>query len=239
MGEKEEKKNKEKKEKKKIEERGFKVTLGRFVDIVLVGLSVIIVLFSFLAFISIASSFALSSRRATEPFRSCILFSSAINGTTDLSLGLSSSCILVLITPIIVWAVIFPLIAFLALKIWQAWSLSFLVYIWSLIIGLLFLFVLVVSCVVTVGERYTCNQVEMLIHPVSGKQACSQGGAYLNGTLGFDGYLRFDDLIDTTETGMWISTIFLLIIFVIYILRCVLWSFRFCRKSSKGKSSQA
>ena len=239
MGEKDEKKE----VKKKIPERGFKVTLGRFVDIILVGLAVMIIIFSFLAFVGIASSFALSARKATEPGRSCILFSSGINGTTDLSLGPSSSCIFILITPIIIWAVIFPFIAFLALKIWQAWDLSFLVYIWSLINGLLFLFVLVASSVVTIGERYTCNEVATLLHPVSGMQQCSQGGAYLNGTLGFDGYLRFDDLIDTTEAGLWISTIILLIVFVIYILRCILWSFRFCRKATKGKgkgkSSQA
>ena len=233
MGEKDEKKGK-----KKIEERGFKVTLGRFVDIILVGLAVLIILFSFLSFIAIASSFALSSRRATEPGRSCILFSSAINGTTDLSLGPSSSCILILITPIIIWAAIFPLIAFLSLKIWQAWSLTFFVYFWSFLIGLLLLFVLVVSSVLTIGEKYTCNQVATLLHPVSGMQQCSQGGAYLNGTQGFDGYLRFDDLIDTTEVGMWISTMIIFIILVIYILRCVLWTFRLCRKSTKGKSSK-
>ena len=220
---------------KKISERGFKVTLGRLMDIILVGCALAIVLFSFIAFVSIAFSFALSARRATVPGRSCILFSSAINGTSDIALGPSGPCVVVLITPIIIWAVILPFIGFLIIKIWQAWNMSFLVYIWGLINGLLFLFTLIIACVVTVGEQYTCHQVALLPHPISGMQRCSQGGAYTNSTLGFDGFLRFDDLIDTTETGLWISAIFLLAIFVIYILRCILWTFRVCTKSIKGK----
>ncbi|KAI6645784.1 hypothetical protein LOD99_13047 [Oopsacas minuta] len=232
----EEKKESEKS--KRIPERGFKVTLGRFVDIILVGLGIIIVIFSLLTFIAIASSFALSARRATEPGRSCVLFSSAINGTSDLSLGPSGPCVVVLLTPIIIWAVIFPFIGFLVLKIWQAWNMTFLVYIWGFINVLLFLYVLIISCVVTVGERYTCDQVATLTHPISGMQECSQGGAYTNATLGFDGFLRFDDLIDTTETGLWISTLFLLAIAVIYVLRCILWTFRCIRKSSPSKNAK-
>lgn len=228
-----EKKTEEKKS--KITERGFKVTLGRFMDIILVGCALAIFLFSFVSFVSIASSYALSARRATVPGRSCVLFSSAVNGTSDIALGPSGPCVVVLITPIIIWAVMLLFIGFLVVKIWQAWNMSFLVYIWALVHGLLFVFTLIIACVVTVGEQYTCHQVATLPHPISGTQRCSQGGAFTNATLGFDGFLRFDDLIDTTETGFWICSIFLLAIFVLYILRCILWTFRLCSKSVKGK----
>ena len=221
--------------KQKIQERGFKVTLGRFVDVILFGLGFIILLFSMLTFITMASSFALSANRATVPGMSCVLYSTAINDTSNIALGNSGTCVVVLITPIIVWAVVIPFMAYLILKLWQAWNLNCLVYIWALINGTLFFYVLAVALVLTIGEQVTCNAVATLPHPIGGQQDCSQGGAYTNSTLGFDGFLRFDDLIDTAEVGLWISTIFLLIVLVIYVFRCILWTFRCCRKTTSKK----
>ena len=208
------------------QEKGFLLTKGRFVDLVLVTLGLITLAFSLLAFIGITSSLIVTTTASRIPHHRCILYSDSNTEQTEIIFGSSGPCYAVFIAPIGIWLCLVPLMVFLCVKVWRRWNVSFLAYLWTLLLFTLFTYCLVSASLVSAGEAVTCSKVANLTHPLGGKQSCAQGGAYFNVTLGSRGYARFDDWVDLTEAGIWISTCLILFMVVIYVLRCVLWTVR-------------
>ncbi|WP_411025166.1 hypothetical protein, partial [Salmonella sp. s54836] len=68
-------------------EKGFLVTKGRFIDIILVTLSIVILLFSFLAFVTIISSLVLTAFASNIPHHRCILYAQPSENKTDIVFG--------------------------------------------------------------------------------------------------------------------------------------------------------
>ena len=208
------------------QEKGFLITKGRFVDLVLVTLGLVTLVFSLLAFIAITSSLIVTTTASKIPHHRCILYSDSNEEQTEIIFGGSGPCYAVFLAPIGVWLCLVPLVVFLSFKIWRKWKIRFLAYMWTLLLIALFVYCLVAASLVSAGEAVTCSKVENLTHPLGGKQSCSQGGAYFNVTLGSRGYVRFDDWVDLTEAGMWISTCLILFMLVIYVARCAVWTLR-------------
>ncbi|KAI6645799.1 hypothetical protein LOD99_13061 [Oopsacas minuta] len=212
------------------QEQGFLLTKGRFVDIILVTIGFLTLLFSFLAFIGITSSLIVTTSASSVPHHRCILYSEGNANQTEIIFGGSGPCYTVFLAPIGSWLCIIPLIIFLVLKIWRRWKITFLVYLWTVILVLLFIYSIVAAGMVSAGEQATCSKVDNLTHPLGGKQSCSQGGAYFNVSMGADGYARFDDWVDLTEAGMWISTLLIFALLAIYIARCVIYTLRLLQR---------
>lgn len=211
---------------RKVKEDGFTVTKGRFVDIVMIAASVALLLFSLLSFITILASMFISSNVSEKISIGCVLFAHANHNSTAIEFGPNGPCIAICIAPLVIWIIIVPLTTFLLIKVWSAASMKCMVYIWTFILSGLFIYTLTNAIFLTIGEHLTCEQVASLIHPIAGNQACSQGGAYFDVSLGGDGYLRFDDLIDTCETGLWVSSILIIFLLLLYIIRCIWWTCR-------------
>ena len=212
------------------QEKGFLLTKGRLVDLVLVALGLVTLVFSLLAFIGITSSLIVTTTASRVPHHRCILYSDSNQEQTEIIFGRSGPCYAVFLAPIGIWLCLAPIIVFLGLKIWRSWKITFLAYLWTLILIALFVYCIVSASLVSAGEQVTCLKVANLTHPLGGKQSCSQGGAYFNVTLGARGYARFDDWVDLTEAGMWISTCLIFFMLAIYVARCVVWTLRVLQK---------
>ena len=199
-------------------------------DIVLVSVGLVTLVFSLMAFIGITSTLILTARASTVQHYRCILYSSSNDEHTELVFGKSGPCYAVFVAPIGTWFCIIPLILFLVAKIWRKWNLSALAWLWLLVLTALFLYSIATASLVSAGEHRTCSKVSNLTHPLGGMQSCSQGGAYFNVSRGSEGYIRFDDWVDLTEVSMWISTLLIFFMLVIYAMRSFLCV---CRMFSK------